>query len=182
MRIALLSYRSKTHCGGQGVYVRHLSRGLVELGHDVEVFSGQPYPEGLDPRVRLTKVPSLDLYREPDPFRIPWPSEIKTGIDLLELLTTWTAGFPEPRTFSLRAARILAERRADFDVVHDNQCLGSGLLNDRRTRPAGGGDCAPPDHPRPHPRRGGRAVVEKALGAQVVWLRGDAEAGCPRDP
>ena len=44
MRIALLSYRSKTHCGGQGVYVRHLSRGLVELGHDVEVFSGQPYP------------------------------------------------------------------------------------------------------------------------------------------
>ena len=79
MRIALLSYRSKTHCGGQGVYVRHLSRGLVELGHDVEVFSGQPYPEVLDPRVRLTKVPSLDLYREPDPFRIPWPSEIKTA-------------------------------------------------------------------------------------------------------
>ena len=86
MRIALLSYRSKTHCGGQGVYVRHLSRGLVELGHDVEVFSGQPYPEGLDPRVRLTKVPSLDLYREPDPFRIPRPSEIHDRIDLLELL------------------------------------------------------------------------------------------------
>ena len=60
MRIALLSYRSKTHCGGQGVYVRHLSRGLVELGHDVEVFSGQPYPEILDPRVRLTEVPSLE--------------------------------------------------------------------------------------------------------------------------
>ncbi len=77
MRVALLSYRSKTHCGGQGVYVRHLSRGLVELGHDVEVFSGQPYPEVLDPRVRLTKVPSLDLYREPDPFRVPWPNEIK---------------------------------------------------------------------------------------------------------
>src|SRR6185437_11599027 len=128
MRVALLSYRSKTHCGGQGVYIRHLSRGLVELGHDVEVFSGQPYPDGLDPRVRLTKVPSLDLYREPDPFRVPWPNEIKTRIDLLELLTTWTAGFPEPRTFSLRAARVLAERLADFDVVHDNQCLGTGLL------------------------------------------------------
>jgi glycosyltransferase involved in cell wall biosynthesis len=128
MRIALLSYRSKTHCGGQGVYVRHLSRGLVELGHDVEVFSGQPYPEVLDPRVRLTKVPSLDLYREPDPFRVPWPSEIRDGIDLLELLTTWTAGFPEPRTFTLRVARILADRRDDFDVVHDNQSLGTGLL------------------------------------------------------
>jgi glycosyltransferase involved in cell wall biosynthesis len=128
MRIALLSYRSKTHCGGQGVYVLHLSRGLVELGHEVEVFSGQPYPGGLDPRVRLTKVPSLDLYREPDPFRIPRPSEIRDAIDVLELVTTWTAGFPEPRTFCLRAARLLAERCADFDVVHDNQSLGTGLL------------------------------------------------------
>ncbi len=129
MRIALLSYRSKTHCGGQGVYVRHLSRGLVELGHDVEVFSGQPYPGGLDPRVRLTKVPSLDLYREPDPFRVPRPSEIRDRIDLLELLTMWTAGFPEPRTFCLRVARILAERRDEFDVVHDNQSLGTALLD-----------------------------------------------------
>jgi MMP alpha-(1->4)-mannosyltransferase len=124
----LLSYRSKTHCGGQGVYVRHLSRGLVDLGHEVEVFSGQPYPEVLDPRVRLTKVPSLDLYREPDPFRVPRPSEIRDRIDLLELLTTWTAGFPEPKTFTMRVARMLAERRGDFDVVHDNQSLGTGLL------------------------------------------------------
>jgi len=128
MRIALLSYRSKTHCGGQGVYVRHLSRGLVELGHDVEVFSGQPYPEGLDPRVRLTKVPSLDLYREPDPFRIPRPSELHDRVDVLELLATWTAGFPEPKTFCLRVARLLADRLDDFDVVHDNQSLGTGLL------------------------------------------------------
>jgi hypothetical protein len=87
MRIALLSYRSKTHCGGQGVYVRHLSRGLVELGHLVEVFSGQPYPEVLDARVRLTEVPSLDLYREPDPFRVPHIREIRDRIDLLELGT-----------------------------------------------------------------------------------------------
>lgn len=128
MRIALLSYRSKTHCGGQGVYVRHLSRGLADLGHEVEVFSGQPYPGGLDPRVRLCKVASLDLYREPDPFRVPWPGEIRDGIDMLELATMWTAGFPEPRTFSLRAARLLSARAGEFDVVHDNQCLGSGLL------------------------------------------------------
>jgi glycosyltransferase involved in cell wall biosynthesis len=128
MRVALLSYRSKPHCGGQGVYVRHLSHGLVELGHDVEVFSGQPYPELLDPRVRLTKVPSLDLYREPDPFRVPRPSEIRDSIDLLELATMWTSGFPEPRTFTLRVARLLAGRAADFDLVHDNQSLGTGLL------------------------------------------------------
>ena len=84
MRIALLSYRSKPHCGGQGVYVRHLSRELVALGHDVEVLSGQPYPV-LDPGVRLTEVPSLDLYREPDPFRTPRPGEIRDLTDVLEV-------------------------------------------------------------------------------------------------
>jgi glycosyltransferase involved in cell wall biosynthesis len=108
--------------------VRHLSRGLAELGHDVEVFSGQPYPDGLDPRVRLTKVPSLDLYREPDPFRVPHPREIRDRIDLLELATMWSAGFPEPKTFCLRVARIMADRGDEFDVIHDNQSLGSALL------------------------------------------------------
>ena len=127
MRVALLSYRSKPHCGGQGVYVRHLSRELVAQGHTVEVFSGQPYPE-LDPGVLLTKVPSLDLYRDDDPFRTPRPSEFRDLIDVLEVATMWTAGFPEPRTFGLRVARLLRERAADFDVVHDNQSLGSGLL------------------------------------------------------
>jgi len=131
LRVALLSYRSKQHVGGQGVYVRHLSRELVALGHDVEVFSGQPYPV-LDPGVRLTAVPSLDLYREPDPFRLPRPSEIRDRVDLLELATMWTAGFPEPRTFSIRVARLLRDRLAEFDVVHDNQTLGDALLGIER--------------------------------------------------
>ena len=127
MRIALLSYRSKPHCGGQGVYVRHLSRELAALGHDVEVFSGQPYPV-LDEGVRLTEVPSLDLYREPDPFRTPRLREIRDAVDVLEVGTMWTAGFPEPRTFGLRVARLLRERLGDFDVVHDNQTLADGVL------------------------------------------------------
>ena len=128
MRIALLSYRSKPHCGGQGVYIRHLSRELVALGHIVEVFSGQPYPE-LDEGVTLTKVPSLDLYREPDPFRVPKLEEFRDLIDVEEFLTMCTAGFPEPKTFSKRAARLLKVRRDDFDIVHDNQVLGYGMLD-----------------------------------------------------
>ncbi len=128
MRIALLSYRSKPHCGGQGVYVRHLSRELVALGHDVEVFSGQPYPD-LDPGVRLTKVPSLDLYREPDPFRVPKPREFRDRVDVEEFLTMCTAGFPEPKTFGTRVARLLRDRAQDFDVVHDNQVLAHGMLD-----------------------------------------------------
>ena len=126
MRVALLSYRSKPHCGGQGVYVRHLSRELVRLGHEVEVFSGQPYPQ-LDDGVRLTKVPSLDLYREPDPFRTPRRHEFRDLVDVQEVATMWTAGFPEPRTFSRRVLRVLRERAGDFDVVHDNQTLGRAL-------------------------------------------------------
>jgi glycosyltransferase involved in cell wall biosynthesis len=128
MRIALLSYRSKAHVGGQGVYVRHLSRELAALGHTVEVFSGQPYPE-LDPGVALTRVPSLDLYREPDPFRRPRLREYRDLVDVEEFLTMCTGGFPEPRTFSRRVVKVLADRAGDFDVVHDNQTLGTALLD-----------------------------------------------------
>ena len=134
MRIAMLSYRSKPHCGGQGIYIRHLSRELVALGHEVEVFSGQPYPE-LDPGVRLTKVPSLDLYREPDPFRVPRLREFRDRVDVEEFATMCTAGFPEPKTFSTRVAKLLRERAGDFDVAHDNQVLGYGMLEVEQTMP-----------------------------------------------
>lgn len=126
MRIALLSYRSKPHCGGQGVYVRHLSRELVALGHTVEVFSGQPYPE-LDEGVALTTVPSLDLYREPDPFRVPKLREFRDLTDVWEFAIMCSAGFPEPRTFGRRVRRVLARRADDFDIVHDNQVLADGI-------------------------------------------------------
>jgi glycosyltransferase involved in cell wall biosynthesis len=131
LRIALLSYRSKPHCGGQGVYVRHLSRELCRLGHHVEVFSGQPYPD-LDPGPVLREVPSLDLYRDSDPFRTPRWGEYRDWADVLETAMMWGGAFGEPLTFSIRARRILAERAGDFDVVHDNQGLGYGMLGVRR--------------------------------------------------
>lgn len=127
LRIALLSYRGHPHVGGQGVYVHYLSRALVELGHEVEVFSGQPYPE-IDDNVRFTAVPSLDLYRADDPFRRPALDEFRGAVDALEYLSMSAAGFPEPLTFSLRVARLLHARTTEFDIVHDNQCLGYGLL------------------------------------------------------
>ena len=40
LRIAYLSYRGKPHVGGQGVYTRHLTKALVDLGHSVEVLGG----------------------------------------------------------------------------------------------------------------------------------------------
>jgi glycosyltransferase involved in cell wall biosynthesis len=126
LRIAYLVYRGNPRCGGQGVYTRHLTRELAGLGHSVTVFSGPPYPE-LDEPVQLVKVASLDLYREPDPFRVPRLREFTSPVDLLEFALMCTAGFPEPLTFSLRARRLLAGRLGDFDLVHDNQTLGSGI-------------------------------------------------------
>ena len=131
LRIAFLVYRGNPRCGGQGVYTRHLTRELVALGHSVEVFAGQPWPE-VDEGVGFTPVPSLDLYRDPDPFRVPRLREFldseSTLIAALEFAVMCTAGFPEPWTFSLRARRLLASRRHEFDLVHDNQCLGHGIL------------------------------------------------------
>jgi len=127
LRVALLSYRSKPHCGGQGIYLRHLSRELAALGHHVEVFSGPPYPE-LESGPLLRTLPSLDLYRDDDPFRTPRPGEFRDWIDALEVAAMWTGAFPEPLTFSLRALRALRTRSGDFDVVHDNQVLAYGML------------------------------------------------------
>jgi MMP alpha-(1->4)-mannosyltransferase len=127
LRIAWLIYRGNPHCGGQGVYTRYLAREVTELGHHIEVLSGQPWPE-LDDPAQLVKVPSLDLYRPGNPFRVPWPWEFRDRIDLQEFAIMCAAGFPEPYTFSLRARNLLRSRRHDFDLVHDNQCLGTGLL------------------------------------------------------
>ena len=150
LHVALLTYRGNRHSGGQGVYVRHLSRELAALGALVEVLSGPPYPDLDDPAagaavagavpprgaVRLTKVPGLDLYREPDPFRLPRLREFRSAVDVLEYALMCSAGFPEPLTFSLRVARLFADRmrRGDPlpDVIHDNQGLGYGLLDLQR--------------------------------------------------
>lgn len=134
LRVALLTYRGNPLSGGQGVYVHHLSRALARLGHRVEVFSGPPYPRlAGSANVGLTKLPSLDLYKPEQPFRPQRP--LRDPIDLLELAVMCTAGFPEPLTFSLRAWRSLRRRRSDFDVVHDNQSLGYGLLGIDRLLP-----------------------------------------------
>jgi glycosyltransferase involved in cell wall biosynthesis len=127
LRLAYLTYRGKPHVGGQGVYTRHLTKALVDLGHSVEVFGGQPYPV-LDDRVPLTKLPSLDLVNDHYPFRLPAIWELKKREDWLELGLFLTGQFGEPTAFSARVKRHLAQRTREFDLVHDNQCLGRGIL------------------------------------------------------
>ncbi|MFW2334390.1 glycosyltransferase family 4 protein [Ilumatobacter sp.] len=126
LSLAYLTYRGKPHVGGQGVYTRHLTKALADLGHSVEVFGGQPYPE-LDERVALTKLPSLDLFNDHYPGRFPAYWEFKTRHDLLETAVFCTGQFPEPLAFSARVKHHLRARLGEFDLVHDNQCLGYGI-------------------------------------------------------
>jgi glycosyltransferase involved in cell wall biosynthesis len=126
LSLAYLTYRGKPHVGGQGIYTRHLTKALVDLGHSVEVLGGQPYPV-LDDRVTLTELPSLDLFNDHYPGRFPAYWEFKTRYDFLEAGVFCTGQFPEPLAFSARVNAHLSERLGEFDLVHDNQCLGWGI-------------------------------------------------------
>ena len=75
LKIALLSYRSKPFSGGQGIYVKYLSKALYDLGHEIDVFSGPPYPD-LDPKIKLVKIPSLGLYEKKSKFYDVNPMEL----------------------------------------------------------------------------------------------------------
>ena len=127
LKIAYLTYRGKPHVGGQGVYTRHLTKALVDLGHTVEVFGGQPYPI-LDQRIALHQLPSLDLWNDHFPGRFPGYWELKTKADWAEAFSHLRGTFGEPLAFSMRALAALRARQGDFDLVHDNQCLGYSIL------------------------------------------------------
>ncbi|MCX5992169.1 MAG: glycosyltransferase family 4 protein [Chloroflexi bacterium] len=128
MKICLLSYRGHPFCGGQGIYIHNLTKALCSLGHEVELLSGPPHPVVVD-AVKVHKLESLDVYSwrgrlPPKPLRILYP------LNLYEVVSVLLGGFPEPFTFSMRAHRKLwwLSRHKKFDVIHDNQCLGYGLL------------------------------------------------------
>lgn len=130
MRICLLSYRSYSYSGGQGIYVRYLSRCLRNLGHEVDVVSGTPYPI-LDEGINLLKLPSLDLYARPEPKRYTIsPTKLNNVPNFVEWIGECCGFFAEPLTFGMRAHRFLREnnRYKQYDVIHDNQSLSNGIL------------------------------------------------------
>jgi glycosyltransferase involved in cell wall biosynthesis len=127
LRILLPSYRSNPTTGGQGVYMRHIAKALAELGHQVDVISGPPYPV-LDPRVNLIKLPSLDLYAEPHPIKALRPWMFANFVDIFEWASHNSGGFSEPYTFGERMVRYMRSQIGEYDVCHDNQTLCWGLL------------------------------------------------------
>ena len=125
LRIALLGYRSQPYAGGQGVYLKYLSKALVEAGHRVDVISGPPYPH-LDPRVKLIELPSLDLFE--NGLGSLRPNHLRSMTDVIEWTSKLTGGFAEPYTFGRRAVKYLREHGHNYDLIHDNQSLSYGML------------------------------------------------------
>jgi len=129
LKIALLGYRSNPYSGGQGIYLRYLSQALVDAGHEVDVISGEPYPELSDERIRLIRLPGLNLFEEANHITALRPRHLTSFTDSFEWLSMATGGFPEPYTFGRRVAAYLAQHRNRYDIVHDNQCLSWGTLS-----------------------------------------------------
>jgi glycosyltransferase involved in cell wall biosynthesis len=126
LRIALLGYRSQPYGGGQGVYLRYLSKALVEAGHTVDVISGPPYPH-LDAGVRLIKIPSLDLFE--NGLLSLRPHHLKSMSNIIEWVSKLTGGFAEPHTFGRRVVKYLRRHGHEYDLIHDNQSLSYGMLD-----------------------------------------------------
>ncbi len=126
LRICFLTYRGNPTCGGQGVYTKHLCEALADLGHQVDVISGPPYPK-LSDQIGLIKLPNLDLYNPEHLFRPEKIRDLASPINLFEYLSVCAGGFPEPFTFGERAYAYLKKHQGEYDVVHDNQCLSYGI-------------------------------------------------------
>ncbi|MGV0036315.1 MAG: glycosyltransferase family 4 protein [Candidatus Azotimanducaceae bacterium WSBS_2022_MAG_OTU7] len=127
LKICLTGYRSNPYSGGQGIYIKFLSKALVDAGHSVDVISGEPYPE-LDARVRLIKLPGLNLFEAKNHITALRPKHLLSYTDFFEWFSMLTGGFPEPYTFGRRLVQYFKRHQPDYDIVHDNQCLGYGML------------------------------------------------------
>ncbi len=127
LKIALLGYRSNPFSGGQGIYIKYLSRALATAGHEVHVISGPPYPD-LDPNVTLIKIPSLDLFEEENHVTALKLKHFTSFADVFEWWTMLTGGFAEPYTFGRRLKAYFRKHKPDYDIIHDNQSLCYGTL------------------------------------------------------
>jgi glycosyltransferase involved in cell wall biosynthesis len=126
-------YHGSMYSGGQGIYLHYLTRELARLGHEVHVIAGPPYPvmaEGVQvhPLESFSWLRYLEARQEfltrSNPLEFFYP------LNLFELATTRVGILPLMFTFSLRALAKFQElhRHQPFDLVHDNQGLGFGLL------------------------------------------------------
>ncbi len=131
MNICLLCYRGNPYSGGQGIYLKYIAEELVRQGHRVHAVVGPPYPldmkgvvvHRIDNRQYYVKK-RFEFVNQDSPFDIFDP------INLYEYIHSRLGAFPEISSFGYRAFGLLRSlhRKYRFDIIHDNQSLGYGLL------------------------------------------------------
>ncbi len=138
MKLAFIMYQGNMYSGGQGVYLHYITREMVRLGHEVHVISGRPYPRVAEGVVHH-RLHTYSMWAfldgrdqhayddQPYAFLHPW--------NFYEFASTRASLGSLFFTFSVRAYKKLAEIEAEsgpFDLVHDNQTLGYGVLAMKR--------------------------------------------------
>ncbi|MBN1532345.1 MAG: glycosyltransferase family 4 protein [Spirochaetes bacterium] len=131
MRICLLCYRGNPYSGGQGIYLKYIAEELVRQGHTVHAIVGPPYP--LEMRgVTVHRIDNRQYYvmRGAEFVNPADPFDIFNPVNLYEYAHSRLGAFPEISSFSYRAYLLLRRlhRRFRYDIIHDNQSLGYGLL------------------------------------------------------
>ena len=63
-RVAFVAYRGNMKCGGQGVYLWFLVRELAQLGIDVDVFVGPPYPDPMPFARSVHRLPNRQFWAQ----------------------------------------------------------------------------------------------------------------------
>ncbi len=130
MKIGLLSYRGNPYCGGQGIYLTYLANELVKLGHEVHVIVGPPWPLFIE-GATIHPIENFNFFGKKTDFLPPEnPFKIFSPLNFYEFSASRFGVFPEIKAFSIRAYFKLLDlaRTHRFDILHDNQCLGYGML------------------------------------------------------
>jgi MMP alpha-(1->4)-mannosyltransferase len=131
MKICLLCYRGNPYSGGQGIYLKYIAEELVKQGHEVHAIVGPPYPEYME-GVVLHKIENNQYYGKEgsDIINKKSPMDILSPINFYEYLHTRMGAFSEISSFTYRAYILLRklQKKYNYDIIHDNQSIGYGLL------------------------------------------------------
>lgn len=140
LRLCFIAYRGNMRCGGQGIYLWFLARELAKLGHEIDVFVGPPYPDPMPFARSVSELPNEQFWgrwfagRAEAMLPSPNPLAVFEPLNFYELAGSYFGFLPEAAAFSIRAFRAVAARvraGARYDLVHDIQCLGWGVLGMR---------------------------------------------------
>jgi glycosyltransferase involved in cell wall biosynthesis len=130
------AYRGTMSSGGLGLYLHALTRELAELGFEIDLYVGPPYPDPM-PWVRTIQLPNEHYWGRKwgegwaAPVLGARPQRIFEPLNFYEFAVTRFGFLPEMFAFSLRMARAFlgeVRRGARYDLIHDVQTLGYGIL------------------------------------------------------